>query len=247
LLKAFPVALLAHFTWKKRWQLVMATMTALIIGGVALPALVYGWQRNLTYWQEWVADIAQPSLGVEVLRLHSKVNDRVLSPDNSQNQAIQAVLWRLGAKSQARFLTAVIGLMMALAMLVIGRRTHPERDLLMAAAWLAWIIVIAPVSHFHYYMLTLLPMTVLAFLALVKTDSLLTTLARLTLIVYLSASVGTLALAHLQYIGLLCWTTLGLWAVLLFVAVRCDAPGGLDHSGNRGVIRQCKTVVEVTS
>jgi hypothetical protein len=43
------------------------------------------------------------------------------------------------------------------------------------------------------------------------------------------ASVSTLALPPLQYIGLLCWTTLGLWAVLLFVAARVrDAPGGLD-------------------
>src|SRR6266403_905817 len=33
LLKAFPLALLAYFTWKKRWRFVMATMTALIVGG----------------------------------------------------------------------------------------------------------------------------------------------------------------------------------------------------------------------
>ena len=197
-------------------------MTALIIGGIALPSLVYGWQRNLTYWQEWAAAVARPSLGVETLRLQSKVNDRVLSPDNPRNQAIHAVLWRLGAENQARFLTAAIGLMMALAMLVVDRRTQPQQDLLIAAAWLAWILVIAPVSHFDYHMLALLPMSVLAYLALVKTDSLVTTLARVTLIVYLLASVCTLALPPLQYIGLLCWTTLGLWAVLLFVAARYD-------------------------
>jgi alpha-1,2-mannosyltransferase len=223
LLKAFPLALLAYFTWEKRWRLVMATMTALIVGGIALPSLVYGWQRNLTYWQEWGAAIAQPSLGVEAFRLQSQVNDRVLSPDNPRNQALRAVLSRLGAETQARFLTAVVGLMMALAMLVAARRTQPQQDLLIAAAWLAWIVVIAPVSHFDYHMLALLPMSVLAYLALVKTDSVLTTLARVTLIVYLSASVCTLALPPLQYIGLLCWTTLGLWAVLLFVAVRCDS------------------------
>jgi alpha-1,2-mannosyltransferase len=222
LLKAFPLALLAYFTWKKRWRLVRATMTALIIGGIALPSLVYGWQRNLTYWQEWAVAVAQPSLGVETLRLQSKVNDRVLSPDNPRNQAMHAVLWRLGAENQTRFLTAAIGLMMALAMLVVDRRTQPQRDLLIAAAWLAWILVIAPVSHFDYHMLALLPMSVLAYLALVKTDLLVTTLARVTLIVYLLASVCTLALPPLQYIGLLCWTTLGLWAVLLFVAARYD-------------------------
>jgi len=222
LLKAFPLALLAYFTWKKRWRFVMATMTALIVGGIALPALVYGWQRNLTYWQEWVAAVARPSLEVEALHLKSKVNDRVLSPDNPRNQALRAVLWRLGAETQARFLTAAIGLMMALAMLVAARRMQPQQDLLIAALWLAWIVVIAPVSHFDYHMLALLPMSVLAYLALVKTDSVLTTLARVTLIVYLLASVCTLALPPLQYIGLLCWTTLGLWAVLLFIAVRRD-------------------------
>jgi len=61
---------------------------------------------------------------------------------------------------------------------------------------------------------------VLAFLALVKTDPHLTTLARVTLVVYYLSNVCTLSLTSLQYIGLLCWTTLGLWAVLLFVAVR---------------------------
>jgi alpha-1,2-mannosyltransferase len=222
LIKVFPLALLAYFAWKRRWRLLVATMTALIVGGIALPGLVYGWQRNLTYWHEWVAAVAQPSLGVEALGLQSKVNDRVLSPQNAQNQALRAVLWRLGAEKQARFLTVVVGSVMALAMLVFVRPTRSQQDLLIAAAWLAWIVVIAPVSHFHYHMLVLLPMTVLAFLALVKTDSLLTTLARVTLIFYLLASVCALALPSLQYVGLLCWTTLGLWVVLLFVAARFD-------------------------
>jgi hypothetical protein len=107
---------------------------------------------------------------------------------------------------------------------LVARRTPPQQDLFIAAAWLAWILVIAPLSHFHYHSLALLPMTLLAFLALVKTDPLLTTVARLTLIAYLLASIGTVAFDPLQYIGLLCWTTLGLWAVLLFVALRSEAP-----------------------
>jgi alpha-1,2-mannosyltransferase len=241
LLKAFPVALLAYFTWKKRWRLVMATMTALIVGGIVLPSLVYGWQRNLMYWQEWVAAVAQPSLGDGVLGLQSEVTDRVLTPDNPRNQALRAVLWRLGAETQARFLTAAVGLMMALAILVVARRTQPQQDLLIAAAWLVWILVITPVSHFHYHVLVLLPMTELAFLALVNTDLLLTTLVRVTLIVYLLASVSTLALPRLQYIGLLCWTTLGLWAVLLFVAARCDTrPRALIDSGDDGTFTSRK-------
>src|SRR4029077_9077340 len=61
-LKAFPLALLAYFTWEKRWRFVMATMTALIVGGIALPALVYGWQRNLTYWQGWGGGVSQTPL-----------------------------------------------------------------------------------------------------------------------------------------------------------------------------------------
>jgi hypothetical protein len=219
LIKVFPLALLAYFAWKRRWRLVMATISALMVGGIVLPALVYGWQQNLTYWQEWVAVATQPSLGVEVLRPQSKVDNRVFNPGNVRNQALRAVLWRLGAEKQARFLAVVVGSVMALAMLVVVRRTRSQQDLLIAAAWLAWIVVIAPVSHFHYHMLALLPMTVLAYLALVKTDSLLTTTARTALIVYLLASISTLAFISLQYVGLLCWTTLGLWVVLLFLAV----------------------------
>jgi alpha-1,2-mannosyltransferase len=240
LLKAFPLALLTYFAWKKRWRFGMATVTALIVGGIALPALVYGWQRNLTYWQEWVATVGEPSLVDEALRVQSQLAKPVLSLDNSQNQALRAVLWRLGAKRQARFLAAGVGLMMLLVMLLLARRTQSQGDLLTAAAWLAWILVIAPVSHFHYHMLVLWPMTVLAFLALVKTDSLLTTSARVTLVVYLLASVCTLALPYLQYIGLLCWTTLGLWTVLLFVAVRYDTHPAFSTTG---VNSQSKAVV----
>ena len=243
LLKAFPVAMVAYFIREKRWRFVMATMTALIVGGIALPALVYGWQRNLTYWQEWIATVAQPSVGDRTLRLQRQVTERVLSPDNPRNQALQAVLWRLGAE-HARSLTAAIGLTMALMMLVAARRTQPQQDLLIAAAWLVWILVIAPVSHFHYHMLVLWPTTVLAFLALVKTDSLLTTSARVTLVVYLLASVCTLALPYLQYIGLLCWTTLGLWAVLLFVAVRRDTHPAVSTTG---INSQSKTEVTTNS
>src|SRR5262245_19101787 len=87
LLKAFPLALLAHFIRERRWRLVMPTMTALIVGGSVLPALVYGWQRNLTYWKEWIAVVARPSLEDRAPRLQSDVTDRVFSPDNPRNQA----------------------------------------------------------------------------------------------------------------------------------------------------------------
>ena len=127
LLKVFPLALLIYFTWKKRWRLVMGTMIALIVAGIALPALVYGWQRNLMYWQEWVAAIVQPSLGVEALPLRSKANDRVLSPGNPRNQALRAVLWRLGPKGQARPLAAAAGLIIALAMLIAADDRSPSR------------------------------------------------------------------------------------------------------------------------
>src|SRR5262249_34526062 len=113
-----------------------------------------------------------------------------------------------------------VGLMMVLAMLVSSRRMQSQPNLINASAWLVWLLVVAPVSHFHYHMLVLWPMTVLAFLALVNTDSLLRTLARVTLVVYLLASICTLALPHLQYVGLLCWTTTALCVVLLFVAAR---------------------------
>src|SRR6201997_94721 len=35
LIKVFPLALLVYFAWKRRWRLLVATMTALIVGGIA--------------------------------------------------------------------------------------------------------------------------------------------------------------------------------------------------------------------
>jgi len=230
LLKIFPLALLVYFAWKRRWRSLMAAMTGLLVGGLVLPAFVYGWEQNITYWRGWVAAVMQPFVGVRISDPQSKIDHRVLSPRRSHNQALYAVLWRLGAREQARFTAAIVGLAMALAMFVAARRLVPEQDLVIAAAWLAWIVVIAPVSHFHYHVLVLLPMTVLAYLALVKTDSRLTATARAALAVYVMANTSTLAFNSMQYIGLLCWTTLGLWALLLFVVVRLAAhPAAEDY------------------
>ena len=230
LLKIFPLALLAYFAWKRRWRLMMATITALLVGGLVLPALVYGWEQNITYWLGWVAAVTQPFIGVGGSQPESKIDNRVLGPSNPRNQALNAVLWRLGAKEQARFTTAAIGLAAALAMFMAARRARPEQDLVIAAAWLAWIIVIVPVSHFHYHVLALLPMTVLAYLALVKTDPFLTTTARGALIIYVMATTSTLAFTSMQDVGLLCWATVGLWTVLLFTVVRgASHPAAHDY------------------
>lgn len=225
LLKAFPVALLAYFVWKGRWRCVLATVAALLVGGLLLPAAVYGWQRNLAYWREWVTVVAKPSVDHDEARMQSKVDGQLLSPHKPRSQTLAAVVWRLTGGWRAREIAAGAGLMMAGAMVIAARRVNPHRDLLVVSAFLLWILLIAPLSEFHYHLLALLPMTVLAALAVADSspDRQVTRVARIILAVYPVVALSTVVIVEVAHVGLLCWATLAVWSALVWITMRPQA------------------------
>jgi len=82
------------------------------------------------------------------------------------------------------------------------------------------MILMAPLSEFHYLLVLLLPMMAMVFVATHALDGATRWLVRATLAVFAVAGLLTMAFVPLQQIGLLCWAMIGLWGVLLTVAIR---------------------------
>jgi alpha-1,2-mannosyltransferase len=220
LVKAFPVVLLAYFVYRKKWGFVVATLTLVALGAIVPPAVVFGWNKTLTYWREWTADVAGPSLGNEQQRRESPVDGQLLSPYKVRSQTLEAVCWRLTGTPHAREIAVSASVAMLLIIGFIGWRSQPQSESLIVSSVLVWMILAAPLSEFHYLLVLLLPMVAMVFVAAHEPDGATRRLVRVTLAMFAVAELLTVAFVPLQQVGLLCWAMIGLWGVLLTVVVR---------------------------
>jgi hypothetical protein len=220
LVKVIPAVLLAYFVYRKKWRFVAATLVLVAFGAVVPPAAVFGWNKTLTYWREWAAVVARPSLGDEQQRRESPVDGQLLSPYKARSQTLEAVCWRLTGARHARVIAVTIAIAMLAVIGFVGWRSRPQSESLVISAVLVWMILAAPLSEFHYLLVLLLPMMAMVFVAVHEPDGATRWLARATLAVLAVAGLLTLAFVSLQEIGLLCWAMIALWGVLLTVVIR---------------------------
>jgi hypothetical protein len=220
LLKVFPAVLIAYFVWRQKWRFVAATLAMVAIGALGPPAMVFGWNKTLTYWQEWASVVAAPSLGNDQQHRDSPVNGQLLSPYKVRSQTLQAVCWRLTGARHAREIAATAAVVMLAVIGLVGWRSRPRSESLIVSAVLVWMILAAPLSEFHYLLVLLLPMMALVFVAAHESDRATRWLARAALAVFAVAGLLTVGFVPLQQIGLLCWAMIGLWGVLLTAVVR---------------------------
>ncbi|HUJ72179.1 MAG TPA: glycosyltransferase family 87 protein [Verrucomicrobiae bacterium] len=223
LLKVFPVVLLAYFVWRKRWRFVAATLTSIVIGALIVPAAVYGWQRNVDYLKEWVSKVGKPAAEMESKRMDNPLYEQLLSTERTRNQSFEAVLARVFRADVARPVAIGLGLAMAAAMLWVDWRTHGKGDMPLQSAGVLWMLLIIPISWAHYFMLLLLPLTVLVMMAVANDDRVTKLAARSALILYAVAGLALGGSKSLQFYGPLCWGALGVWVALLSAARRSDA------------------------
>ena len=228
LLKVLPAILIAYFVWRKKWRFVAATLAMVAIGAFAPPALVFGWNKTLTYWHEWVSVVAAPSMGNDQQHRDSPVNGQLLSPYKARSQTLQAVCWRLTGARHARTIAAAAAVAMLAVIGLVGWRSQPRSESLVVSAVLVWMISAAPLSEFHYLLALLLPMMAMIFVAAHETDRATRWLARAALAVFAVASLLTVGSPTLQQIGLLCWAMIALWGVLLTTVVRQTRICGSD-------------------
>lgn len=221
LMKVFPALLLLYFVWRGRWRFVIATLALLLVGGLALPAVVIGARRNLEYLRAWGTTVALPSLRTDHAESESALNSQLLDFRKRRNESLYAVLRRLTHTRRAREWAAGIALAMGGAIWLTGRRAPPEAELPLLSAVVAWTVLAIPISWSHYFILLLLPLTVLVTAAARKDDRAMRPVALAALIVFgVGSLVAIVFKGKLETYGTLCWATLGVWGALVLAATR---------------------------
>ena len=220
LLKAFPLVLLGYFVWRGKWKFLLAAVVTIIVGGLILPAAVFGFKKNLAYWESWEQIIARPALANESQRAQSGLNDQLLDPQKPRNQSLPAVLSRLTNNSFARVATLFVGLGMVGAMWAVGRNAGERSELLIGSAVMTWMLLVPPISETHYFVLLLLPLMVLLAVTMNEPDDTTRSFTRWTLIVFCAVVLASTCFRQLEVVGAPCWATLMVWMALLLVVIR---------------------------
>jgi hypothetical protein len=220
LLKVFPIVLLGYFVWRRKWKFLFATFATITVGGLILPGAVFGFKRNLAYWESWGRTIARPALANESERAQSGLNEQLLDPQKSRNQSLMAVLSRLTNNSFAWGATVFVALAMAGAMWVVGRKTGEKYELLIGSAVMTWMLLVPPVSETHYFILLLLPLMALLVVAITDPDETTKRISRWTLIVFCTLVIASAGIRQFEIVGVPCWSTLMVWVAQLLVVIR---------------------------
>ena len=220
LLKVFPVLLLGYFAWRRRWRFLIIALLAIAVGALVLPAAVLGWQKNCAYLGEWVTIVGKPAMQAQDTHTDSDLHEQLLNLDLLRNQSLQSVLWRLTDSPHARELAALLAVVMAGAIFMVGRKARPADEPLILSAFLGWMLLVPPVSWSHYFILLLVPLAALLTVAVETADTTRRRLAISTLIGFGVASYVSIIIKPVEFYGLLCWTTVGVVGALLFAAHR---------------------------
>ncbi len=217
LLKVFPAVLLAYFVWRRRWRFVIGTLAAAVVLAFVLPAAVFGWHQNLALLQEWTQIVAKPALATEAERVDTALFGQLISAQKLRNQSLEPVLWRLTGPALARPLAVGITLIMAVTIWLVGRRARPDGELLVVSAFLVWMLLAQPLAESHYFVLLLLPLTALVSVAAHDEDARIRRVTRMVLVIFAVAALLSTGIKQLQFYGPLCWASLAVWAVSLWV------------------------------
>lgn len=231
-MKVFPIVVLAYFVWRRKWRFVLATLVALLIGVLVIPALVLGWQKNLTYLHDWTQKVALASVTSESAREKNDLHEQLLSRQKMRNQSLDATLWRITGSDASKPMALAIGLAMAGVMWRVGRKASPEDELGVVSAVLVWTLLIPPVSESHYFGLLILPLALLTSVALSRRRTGEGRLATGVLVLFGFAAVAAEAVEPLKKIGYLCWISMAVWAALMVLVARRTWSGLRDPAGN---------------
>jgi len=58
--KVTPVVFAVYFFWKRRWVVSASALTAVVFWSVAVPAMVFGWDQNLRWLEQWLGIMILP-------------------------------------------------------------------------------------------------------------------------------------------------------------------------------------------
>ena len=172
-LKVFPALLLLYFASKRRYAMVAFTTVWLIFLLVVVPSGVFGWKGSQDYLKQWWTEVCL-SAAVPDITHASALFERAYSVARSNNFSLQAVLFQLIAGDRTTFnpltdqrarsmgrLASVCLLLGGVYILRRGRiESNQARTVLEFCFVLTLLLVLSPVTLFHYFTLLVLPVTV---------------------------------------------------------------------------------------
>jgi hypothetical protein len=221
LIKAFPIALLAYFVWQRQWRFIGACFFFLVLGGLLLPSLVYGWHQTLEYWSQWFHIVAGPALSSNESRESNLLYAQLLDSQKPRNQSLEALLLSLHVPSQlTKPILALMAVGMFSVMAWLATRANAKTHILILSAFVMWNLLIPPISETHYFGLMLLPLAVLTATYLAGTDSFSRRMSAGVLVLCFIFTLWVNIDKPMELYRLLCWASLGIWFCLLLLAHR---------------------------
>jgi len=218
LLKVFPLLLLGYYLWRGKWRFVAATLGSLVLGALLLPAIVFGWHRNITYLQEWKQAVAEPAFTSEASRANYSLYGQLFSSEHPRDQSLDAVLYRYSRWGHAAAAAVAIALVSAAAIWLVGRRATPAAELDILAAAMVWMLLVSPVSEDHYFAVLLLPLTIAVAELGAVPDGFLKTLGRGSLWAFGALNIAAVIDRRFEVYGAVFWSGALLLTLMLWLA-----------------------------
>jgi Glycosyltransferase family 87 len=232
LIKVFPLLFIGYYAWRRKWRMVLTSLAALFVAAIILPAPVFGWHGNLNYIREFKRVVGEPALAAsEQSRANSSLYDQLFSSEKPRNQSLNAILYRYaGPRGQKTYWAAA--LLMAAILWWLGRRANSVAEPWVVGAYMTWMLLVSPVSEDHYYSMLLLPVS-LAVAAMVTTPrARLRRAGAIFLAVFAALNLAAVIYRPFELWGSICWATLLLWLLLLYLVKLTETTVAAAFTGN---------------
>lgn len=174
LIKVFPITLVLYFVLRREWRNVYATVGGLVIFGLVLPSMYWGWQFNLDEIKRWLNVVGQPAMMSNTDRAGlTNLYEQLLNTTKPRNQSLESLFlsWHVSA-SLIHILVGGCAVLMFVVMYLSARHIKQNRVIiqdgfpsleegLLCSAFIIWSLLITPISETHYFGALLLPLIVL--------------------------------------------------------------------------------------
>jgi hypothetical protein len=234
-IKLFPLSLLAYYAWRGRWKFVGTTLAAVLAVMLVLPAMVFGWQRNIEYLHEFKRTVVDPATMSEAGRSHYDLYDQLLSLAKPRNQALAPVLYRFFGGQSTPPISVLIAAVLAAIIWLAARGATPQVENLILGAVLIWVLLVSPVAEDHYYAMLLLPAAFAVSEVVSSPSSKRKTIAQAALVIYGVVNFSAMFGHPFEYYGVVCWAAVLMLILMLYLVRTAASPGAAEQASESGV------------
>ncbi len=130
LLKVFPIVLIAYFIIQRQWRTVFATGAGLVLLGIVLPSLYWGWQFNLDQILRWLDVVGHPAMMHNSDRAQmTSLYSQLLDTTKPRNQSLESLFLSFDMPAYlTHYAVGAAAMLMLGVMWVTARRLQLSSD-----------------------------------------------------------------------------------------------------------------------